>query len=83
MKMRAALANHLSPSEAHANDACPRCGGAIDRITRSDLDRLLSLVVPLRRYRCRSSACAWEGTLRARRDGLSRYGQGSRRRPYL
>lgn len=88
MKMRAALADQRSPASpkrpavAHAHGSCPRCGGAAERIPRRRLDRLLSLVVPLRRYRCCSRACAWEGALRAPRDAVSSYGEGGRR-PYL
>ncbi len=49
--------------------ACPQCSAALDRIPRRWTDRLLSLVTPLRRYRCRSIVCAWEGNLRRGRTG--------------
>lgn len=49
---------------------CPECGAAVDRIARRWLDRLLSLFTPVRRYRCRSMACGWEGQLRNRRFSL-------------
>jgi hypothetical protein len=83
MKVRAALAGCPEQAQARAREpACPRCRGPVDRIPRLGLDRLISLVVPLRRYRCCNFACAWEGTLRAGRDAASRYGQ-DRRRPFL
>lgn len=44
--------------------ACPKCGGAVERVSRRWVDRLMSRLLPLRRYRCRSIACKWEGTLR-------------------
>jgi hypothetical protein len=46
-----------------ARRACPRCDGALVRTRRTAVDRLLSLVTPRRRYRCRSLSCGWEGTL--------------------
>ena len=38
---------------------CPNCGGDLLRIRRYPIDRLLSLFVPVRRFRCRD--CLWEG----------------------
>lgn len=49
---------------------CPRCLGGLNRVPRGSLDRLISLVVPVRRYRCRALACAWEGRLRNSRFTL-------------
>jgi hypothetical protein len=49
---------------------CPRCLGGLNRVPRSSLDRLISLVVPVRRYRCRALACAWKGALRNSRFTL-------------
>jgi hypothetical protein len=47
--------------------ACPRCGGAVQRIRRRWIDRLVSLFGRVRRYRCHSLVCGWEGNLRERR----------------
>lgn len=41
--------------------SCPRCGGPIYRVHRKWYDRLLSLYAPVRRYRCRNTACRWKG----------------------
>ena len=49
---------------------CPRCLGALNRVPRGTLDRLISLLVPVRRYRCRALACAWQGALRNSRFAL-------------
>jgi hypothetical protein len=49
---------------------CPKCGGPIHRIHRKPLDRLISLYVPVRRYRCHNSGCAWRG-LRVGRHHVS------------
>jgi hypothetical protein len=35
----------------------------VNRVPRRVIDRLLSLVYPVRRYRCRSFICHWEGNL--------------------
>jgi hypothetical protein len=42
---------------------CPRCGNTgLLRIHRRLLDRLLSCVRPVFRFRCADPHCAWEGT---------------------
>jgi hypothetical protein len=41
--------------------ACPRCGGPIHRVHRTRLDHLISIYVPVRRYRCHNEACHWQG----------------------
>ena len=54
---------------------CPHCESRAFRIPRRFRDRLISLVVPMRRYRCLSSECGWEGNLpaprAAKQGGLS------------
>jgi len=45
---------------------CPHCAGAIERVARGWPDRLLSLWIPVRRYRCLSGFCGWDGILRHR-----------------
>jgi len=54
--------------------ACPDCGGDLERVARSFVDRLLGLLVPSRRYRCTRGACGWAGLLqgRVRRHGAYR-----------
>jgi len=46
---------------------CPRCQGALVRVRRLPLDRLISLLFPRHRYRCITIGCGWEGTLRRKR----------------
>jgi predicted RNA-binding Zn-ribbon protein involved in translation (DUF1610 family) len=46
---------------------CPRCGGSVQRIRRRWIDRMLSAFAPLRRYRCHSPRCGWEGNEAERR----------------
>lgn len=40
---------------------CPRCGSDLRRIHRHRLDRVLDLLVPVARYRCKNSECRWSG----------------------
>lgn len=58
----------LSSSENHPEQkyVCPHCQGPIDRVRRHLIDRLVSLIAPIRRYRCRAKGrdCDWEGSLR-------------------
>ncbi len=72
-----------APRSAHRAE-CPVCKGSLYRVPRSFLDRVLSVFVPVCRYRCHSWACGWEGNLRASGDSPSREGRsgvyGGRRR---
>jgi hypothetical protein len=43
---------------------CPVCNGSTNRVHRRLIDLVLSIFTPLRRYRCRSMSCTWEGNLR-------------------
>lgn len=54
------------PGDPANKHVCPRCKGPVDRVRRRFFDRLVSLVRPVRRYRCRAKGwdCDWEGTLR-------------------
>ncbi len=65
---------------------CPRCGGAVYRIRRNTLDRVLSRIAPVQRFKCRATDadlhCTWEGVIQIeddypnRADGR-RSGQGN------
>jgi len=58
---------------------CPSCGKTgLVRIHRRLLDRLLSCVRPVFRFRCANPGCAWEGTLPQKWFASDRY-----RRRYL
>ena len=46
---------------------CPHCGGNLTRIHRRPVDRLLSVFVPARRFRCVNFRCIWEGNVRRSR----------------
>lgn len=43
---------------------CLRCGDALIRIPRRPIDRLLSVIAPLQRFRCPNFKCQFEGNLR-------------------
>ena len=53
---------------------CPLCAGALHRVPRRWVDHLLSLVRPVRRYRCRDIRCGWTGN----KGGASRAEHGVR-----
>jgi hypothetical protein len=46
---------------------CPHCQGAVVRVRRRALDRLVSVVSPRQRFRCVALGCGWEGPLRVSR----------------
>jgi len=63
----------VSPSRhvySSCGSTCPRCKASVFRISRRFIDLLVSLVMPIRRYRCISMACNWEGNLREKRMSL-------------
>lgn len=46
--------------------SCPVCTGPLIRTSRRPIDRVLSIVTPLQRFRCPSFNCQFEGNLRVR-----------------
>src|SRR5687768_16629375 len=44
---------------------CPKCGAPALRVSRRTIDRLFSVLKPVRRYRCGNAGCAWIGNLRS------------------
>lgn len=55
------------PSDLPGTDshACPECGGtSLVRIRRRFIDRVASVFLGLRRFRCTHAGCHWEGNLR-------------------
>ena len=40
---------------------CPVCGSELHRVHRRTLDRVLNLLVPVRRYQCDNRECRWLG----------------------
>jgi len=51
---------------------CPKCDGGIHRAHRRRVDRLVSLFVPVRRYRCSNNQCRWCGLRVGTGHGASR-----------
>lgn len=55
----------IAPDEGESSLTCPKCGGNdLVRIRRRVVDRLLSIFVKLRRYRCPEPRCEWVGNLK-------------------
>jgi hypothetical protein len=43
-----------------SSQTCPRCGGSIERMHRTRMDRLICVVLPqMRRYGCQDPYCGW------------------------
>jgi hypothetical protein len=84
-----AAAGSVTPGEnagysySHGGHECPRCKGSAYRVRRQYLDFLVSIVVPVRRYRCRSMGCGWEGILRTKRHSGERGDRPEKRIYYL
>jgi predicted RNA-binding Zn-ribbon protein involved in translation (DUF1610 family) len=51
----------LQHTESVVSLHCPRCGGALHRVHRRFSDKAISILVPVRRYRCASPDCGWSG----------------------
>jgi len=57
----------MNPPNLHQHKLnCPSCQGRLYRVPRHFFDLVVSKFTPVRRYRCFSVACCWEGTLRHR-----------------
>lgn len=54
-------------SEYLSQQVCPECGSRLHRVHRRTRDKLVTWILPLRRYRCINHACRWTG-LRLRED---------------
>jgi hypothetical protein len=55
-------------ASATSKRICPVCGDcSLIRVRRRIIDRLLTLFLPVHRYRCRHYACQWKGNLRVPR----------------
>lgn len=65
-----------APAPYSAKAVCPRCNSPLYRVPRRLFDRLLSLFVPVRRYRCsareKDFTCKWEGLLHSHATDESR-----------
>ena len=46
-----------------SNTQCPHCGGRLMRTARRLRDRVWSLLVPLKRFRCDRFSCQWIGNI--------------------
>jgi hypothetical protein len=61
------IVNELPTGYGRISEHCPRCQGAVVRVPRRVIDRVVSLISPRHRYRCQSIGCGWEGNLPAKR----------------
>lgn len=61
-----------APGHTGSRLTCPLCSHDLIRVARRPVDRLLSLVAPQCRYRCRQHDCQWEGALRVGSPALAK-----------
>ncbi len=64
-------ADSVSPDVAGQSSrkrACPQCNAPLDSVRRRIVNRLVSWISPVRRYRCRIKGWSfdWEGNLRTK-----------------
>ena len=52
----------LRNTPALVDTHCPQCGSELQRVHRRSSDRIISIFVPVRRYRCNNRECGWSGT---------------------
>jgi len=80
MKSRTLATEPTGPLSTPNEHKCLRCAGPLTRIRRRAFDRLVSLFVPIHRYRCPYFLCQWEGNLRVPgRRGHDNYRQRTSR----
>jgi predicted RNA-binding Zn-ribbon protein involved in translation (DUF1610 family) len=63
-EQRHCMAIDIPPAESGIGHRCPSCGAAVERVHRHAIDRALSVLRSMHRYRCVAPACGWEGLLR-------------------
>lgn len=69
LRPRTAGADPSASAQFHpCRPACPRCKSGLVRIRRRLVDRIVSAIFPVRRYRCLAFFCCWEGTLPYKRS---------------
>jgi len=67
-RIRWRLRNTPALVDAH----CPRCGGGLQRVHRHSIDRVISIFVSVRRYRCTNRDCGWSGMQVSTHSGRGR-----------
>lgn len=64
------LASTLDTGHSSCARGCPRCNSSVFRVSRRFIDMFISIFVTIRRYRCISMQCNWEGNLREKQNDL-------------
>lgn len=59
-------------------EICPKCQGTLQRVHRTWFDHMMDVFVPVRRFRCANSACAWRGLRVHPRHSSTRYRTSAR-----
>lgn len=53
---------------------CPSCGGYATRIRRRFIDRVISMLKPVYRYRCQNYHCQWAGNINQHQSKTEKMG---------
>ena len=53
------MASSKAESKLRVEYTCPKCKRDLERINRTVIDKVIGIVVPIRRYKC--YGCFWEG----------------------
>lgn len=55
------------PAKIKVANACPRCGNEMERISKRAIDKIINILVPVRRFKC--YGCLWEGNRMSSENG--------------
>ena len=53
------MASTKSYTKVRVTHTCPKCRADLDRISRTSFDKVIAMLLPVRRYKCMN--CLWEG----------------------
>ena len=67
------LVSLFDAGSSACDHGCPRCKSSVFRVSRRFSDLFISLFITIRRYRCISMKCNWEGNLREKQNFLPGY----------
>ena len=54
------MASAQEQTKGKVSLVCPKCRSEVERITKTKIDKLINILVPIGRFKCYH--CLWEGT---------------------
>jgi DNA-directed RNA polymerase subunit RPC12/RpoP len=58
------MASAKTQTKVKVEYTCPRCKQDLERVSRTAFDKMIGVIVPIKRYKC--MGCFWEGIRIAR-----------------